>query len=240
MEARARMDHPHPVNSEPPWARLATGTESLVVAVSTSNSIAQASSSTSNSFLLEPQEQRGSKKPVTEEPQTDLGAEPELDLESDSDLPFEELSEDPENSPVSASVHRAVFDLANPDALRRHWSELADKLQGVTADMVRDPLELELKEENLVCVTLRDTYTVRECLKPDRKQSIEAVFSEVCRQVMRVDFKPSADAIRKSDAATPQLSRAQQLRILLERDFIKQAMETFSAEVKNFYHPKPK
>jgi DNA polymerase-3 subunit gamma/tau len=258
-DLKARADQQHSGQPDPMLSRLATEGESLVAQMTgmvnerevlgTRPTGAAVPTTPANHLRSSSTEHRSGFESDSEfDPESDLACEPECEpesdweseLESDPDMEFEELSEDPESSPVPPAVHLAVFDLVQPEALRKHWAELVDRLQGMTADMVRDPEELELLEENLVRVTLRDTYTVRECLKSERKQNIEAVFSDVCKQVMRVDFKPSAEALRKLESAPPQLSRARQLRILVERDFVRQVMETFSAEVKDFYHPKPK
>jgi DNA polymerase III subunit gamma/tau len=115
------------------------------------------------------------------------------------------------------------------------WSGVVEKLLGMTADMVRDPETIELADNSLFRITLNDAYTVRECMKPERKQTIEAVLSEVQGSRMRVEFRASTSANNQRAAVPRQLPRAQQLRMLLEHEFVKQAMEVFSAEVTNFY-----
>jgi hypothetical protein len=161
-------------------------------------------------------------------------SEPEVETEDNGESMEELPSEDD-----ARGIKLESFDLSHPETLRARWCQLVEHLKGMTADMVREPENLELRDGALILATLRDTYTVRECLKLDRKQMIERILSEICQQEVRVDFRPSANAVRKADLATPQLPRAQQLRILLEHEFVRQTMEIFSAEVTNFYQKQP-
>ncbi len=119
--------------------------------------------------------------------------------------------------------------------LSQDWQAMAESMVGMTAEMVASPEALVLVEPNLIRATLKDAYTVRECLKPERKQSIESALSAITGRSVRVEFCVSETARQAAENVAPRLSQAQLKRMLLEQDFVKKAMDVFDAEITQFY-----
>lgn len=231
-----RSDPPHPSEPDSPTAQVSRAESALTVsAASISTEASRADSFDASAGATEFEIATDWKGHSFIDPESTAQMDSDEDIEADFE---EDSSEELLIEDTSENIKLTAFGLTS-DSLWARWREMSEQLKGMTPDMIREPENLELLEGDVILATLRDAYTVRECLKVDRRQMIEKILSEICNQSLRVDFRPSANAVNKAETATPQLPRAQQLRILLEHDFVKQTMEIFSAEITNFYQRHP-
>ena len=142
------------------------------------------------------------------------------------------------NSPAKESSESTGPGGLTASNLNTVWDQVIDRLTDMTSDMVASYEKLELKESDLLVVTLENRVSKDLCSKPDKKETIESVLRDVTGQTVRVDFQASTKTAKIS-APAPKMSRAQQIRKLHEDEFVKQAMSLFDAEITGYKEPMP-
>ena len=99
--------------------------------------------------------------------------------------------------------------------------------------MASDCSKVEQSENGNLIVTLADKVNKDFCSKPERKQLIESILTDVTKQSVKVEFL-AAKKDPQREAIQPKLTRVQQLRQLESNDFVKNALSVFEAEIANF------
>ncbi len=124
---------------------------------------------------------------------------------------------------------------SNSTDLKELWGQMLMSLGDMTAELATSYEALSWVSDNCVGVNLYDEYHVRECRKPERKQKIESALSKITGRKIVVEFRVAKNGKSVAADQVPQLSRARQMRMLQDVDFVKQTMSIFDAEVVGFF-----
>ena len=93
---------------------------------------------------------------------------------------------------VSRFKSKSVRLRSNREFALEAWRATTDRLEGMTADMARDFSDVELDEADNFVVTLSDKVNRDFCNKPERKQLIESVLSDVAKKATTIKFLAAA------------------------------------------------
>jgi len=121
--------------------------------------------------------------------------------------------------------------------VKKIWGDLIEMIGGVTADLLGQSESVAISPDGRLRVVLDDEYKFKECLKPDRKLKIDETFQQLTGLQTRIDFVLSEKKRKTPTHSSPQLPRAQQMRMLQDHPFVKQAVAIFDAELTNFIPP---
>ncbi len=135
----------------------------------------------------------------------------------------------------STTAHVSGEVAANTADLRELWVQMLTSLGDMTSELAASYEALGWESDNCVGVSLYDEYHVRECRKPERKQKIESALSKITGRKIVVEFRVAKNGKSLAADQVPQLSRARQMRMLQDVDFVKQTMSIFDAEVVGFF-----
>ena len=107
----------------------------------------------------------------------------------------------------------------------------------MTADMALNFDTVTPKAEDHIEVALYDAMHRKMCSRADSKTKIEEALHQVAGRRIRIDFVMSKNT-QVSEATTPRLSRAQQVRELQENQFVKEAITTFDGAIADYIDPR--
>jgi DNA polymerase-3 subunit gamma/tau len=122
--------------------------------------------------------------------------------------------------------------------LERLWGRMVEAMGDMTGEMAAGYETIEWSGGHVIA-TLKEPYHASECNRTERKQKIESTLQEISGRRIVVGFKVSEKSAVAENQSIPRLSRSQQMRKLQENEFIKQAMDLFTADIVSFYKGKP-
>jgi hypothetical protein len=159
---------------------------------------------------------------------------------SSSATPAESVTADHVTLPVQAAVDvvaagppsRSIS--ATPvsnENLEKLWRETLEELGGMTADFGADFQKIEMSGSHQVKITLKQSYNVQMCMRPERRQKFEETLGRLLDRNIAIQFDAVAGRVDQAETGQPRMTRFQRMRSIEKNTFVKAAIDLFAGEV---------
>ncbi|QEG22838.1 DNA polymerase III subunit gamma/tau [Mariniblastus fucicola] len=125
----------------------------------------------------------------------------------------------------------------SPSSLSALYRSALQSMGDMTADMASNFDTLKECSADHIEVALFDAMHRKMCSRTESKSKIEEAIYNLAGRRIRVDFVLSKNAPNRNNIA-PTLSRVQQIRVLNDNEFVKQAVTIFDGQVADYFDPK--
>ncbi len=128
----------------------------------------------------------------------------------------------------------------SPENVRRIWQQALDSLGDTTSEFASQCDSVAISAPNQLVVRFKAEYTLHKerCERPDLRNRLETAVSEVAGRQIRIDFQTLPKEKAQTQTRQPVMTKRQKMREMEKHPFVKEAIETFDAEVSDVISPK--